>query len=84
VTTVNVGQASHAAHRHADDELIIVREGTMEVAINDQKQRATAGSVILFASNDLHGMSNAGDTKLSYYVIRMVTAATPKPAKATK
>lgn len=83
VTTVNVGEASHAAHRHPDDEIIIVREGTMDVAINGQTQRASAGSVILFASNDLHGMRNAGDTKLSYFVIRVVTSATPKAAKAT-
>lgn len=83
VTTVNVGEASHGAHRHADDEIIIVKEGTMEVAINDQTQRASAGSVILFASNDLHGMRNAGDTKLTYYVIRVITSATPKAAKAT-
>ena len=82
-TTVNVGDASHGAHRHADDEIVIVKEGTMEVLINDQTQRASAGSVILFASNDLHGMRNAGDTKLTYYVIRMVTSATPKVAKAT-
>jgi quercetin dioxygenase-like cupin family protein len=82
VTTVNVGDASHGAHRHPDDEIVIVKEGTMEVAINGQTQRASAGSVVLFASNDLHGMRNAGDTKLSYYVIRMVTSATPKVAKA--
>jgi quercetin dioxygenase-like cupin family protein len=82
VTTVNVGDASHGAHRHPDDEIVIVKEGLMEVAINGQTQRASAGSVILFASNDLHGMRNAGDTKLSYYVIRMVTSATPKVAKA--
>jgi quercetin dioxygenase-like cupin family protein len=82
-TTVNVGDASHGAHRHDDDEIVIVKEGTMEVAINGQTQRAGAGSVVLFASNDLHGMRNAGDTKLTYYVIRMITSATPKTAKAT-
>ena len=83
-TTVNVGDASHGAHRHPDDEIVIVKEGTMEVLINDQSQRASAGSVILFASNDLHGMRNAGDTKLTYYVIRMITSATPKVATATR
>jgi quercetin dioxygenase-like cupin family protein len=77
-TTVNAGDASHAAHRHADDEIVIVKEGTMEVTINGQSQRAVAGSVLFFASNDLHGMRNAGDTRLTYYVIRMITSATPK------
>ena len=80
-TTVNVGDASHAAHRHADDEIIIVKEGTIETTINGESQRAGAGSVLLFASNDLHGMRNAGDTRLTYYVIRMITSATPKAAE---
>jgi quercetin dioxygenase-like cupin family protein len=83
-TTVNAGDASHAAHRHADDEIVIVKEGTIEATINGQSQRAGAGSVLFFASNDLHGMRNAGDTRLTYYVIRMVTAATPKTAAASK
>jgi quercetin dioxygenase-like cupin family protein len=77
-TTVNVGDASHGAHRHADDEIVIVKEGTMEATVNGQSHLAGAGSVVLFASNDLHGMRNAGDTRLTYYVIRMITAATPK------
>jgi len=82
-TTVNVGDASHAAHRHADDEIIIVKEGTIEATINGESQRAGAGSVLLFASNDLHGMRNAGDTRLTYYVIRMITSATPVATNAT-
>lgn len=80
VTTVRAREASHGAHRHPDDELVIVKEGTLEITINDRVQRATAGSVCLFTSNDLHGMRNLGDTPASYYVIRMVTSATPKPA----
>lgn len=80
VTTVHGGQASHGAHRHPDDELVIVKEGTLEILINEQTFRATAGSVCLFTSNDLHGMRNIGDTRATYYVIRMVTSATPKPA----
>jgi quercetin dioxygenase-like cupin family protein len=79
-TTVNAGDASHAAHRHADDEIVIVKEGTLDVMINGESQRAGAGSVLFFASNDLHGMRNAGDTRVTYYVVRMITSATPKPA----
>jgi quercetin dioxygenase-like cupin family protein len=79
-TTIDAGQAAHGAHRHPDDELVIVREGTLEVTIGDRTERAAAGSLLFFASNDLHGMRNAGDTRASYYVIRMVTAATPPAA----
>jgi quercetin dioxygenase-like cupin family protein len=83
-TTVNPGDASHGAHRHVDDEIVIVKEGTMEATINGRSQRAGTGSVLFFASNDLHGMRNAGDTRLTYYVIRMITTATPKAPAAAK
>jgi quercetin dioxygenase-like cupin family protein len=72
--------AAHGAHRHPDDELVIVREGTLLVTINGVAQEAGPGSLLFFASNDLHGMSNAGDVPATYHVIRMVTAETPKVA----
>ncbi len=80
VTTVKPREASHGAHRHPDDELVLIKEGTVEIAIEDRTYRATPGSVCLFTSNDLHGMRNTGDTPATYYVIRMVTSATPKAA----
>jgi quercetin dioxygenase-like cupin family protein len=82
ITTVNAGEASHAAHRHPDEELILIKEGTLEVTINGQSQRAGEGSIFLFAPDDLHGMRNAGDTRATYHVIRMVTSATARPAPA--
>src|SRR5689334_2833247 len=33
ITTLNPGQASHDPHRHPQEELIIVKEGTLEVYI---------------------------------------------------
>ena len=84
ITTVNVGEASHAAHRHPDEELILIKEGIVEATINGQSQRAGPGSIFFFASNDLHGMRNVGDTRATYHVIRMVTATTPKAEPTAK
>lgn len=83
VTTLQAGVAAHAAHRHPDEEIILVKEGTLDVTINGVTTRAGAGSIFFYGSNDEHGMRNAGDTMASYYVIRVVTDITPKPpAKA--
>jgi mannose-6-phosphate isomerase-like protein (cupin superfamily) len=81
VTSIGVGKASHAAHRHPDEELVFVREGVIEATINGVAQNAPAGSVIFFASNDLHGMRNAGDTPASYFVLRWTSPGHegPKP-----
>ena len=84
ITTLNAGEAPHAPHRHPDEEIIFVKEGTLEVMINGQTQRTGAGSMFFFASNELHGMRNVGDGRATYHVVRIVTAATPKPAPVAK
>jgi quercetin dioxygenase-like cupin family protein len=81
ITTLEAGNAPHAAHRHPDEELVFVREGVIEATINGVAQKAPAGSVIFFASNDLHGMRNAGDGRASYFVLRWTSPGKegPKP-----
>jgi quercetin dioxygenase-like cupin family protein len=83
VTTVNPGEAPHAAHRHADEELLFVKEGTIEVTINGVVRQAGPGSVVFFAANDLHGLRNTGSTPATYYVLRIVPHDLPQPAPAT-
>ncbi len=69
-TTVNVGEASHPPHRHPEEELIFVKEGTLEVSVEGKVWKAGAGSVIFYASNELHGMRNGGEVPATYYVLR--------------
>jgi quercetin dioxygenase-like cupin family protein len=78
-TTLNPGERAHEAHRHPDEELVIIKEGALEVTINGRTERAGAGSVLFFASNDLHGMANAHAGRTTYHVLRIVTAETPRP-----
>ena len=78
VTTLRAGEVAHEAHRHADEEIIVVKEGTLEVTFQGRTQRAPAGSMLFFAANDLHGMKNVGGTTASYYVIRIITEAVDK------
>lgn len=75
VTTLRAGEIAHEAHRHADEEIIVVKEGTLEATFQGKTQRAPAGSLLFFAANDLHGMKNVGGTTASYYVIRIITEA---------
>ena len=81
-TTVRVGEASHAAHRHPEEELIFVKEGTLEVSIEGKVQTAGPGSVIFYASNELHGMRNGGEVPATYYVLRWHSTKTAGDAGA--
>lgn len=74
VTTLNPGKAPHGSHVHTDmEELIIVKEGTVEQSINGIKKVLGPGSVILASPGDDHGIWNVGDTQASYYIIRWKT-----------
>jgi XRE family transcriptional regulator, regulator of sulfur utilization len=79
VTTLNAGQTSHAPHQHANEELVIVREGTVEALVLGEWKRLGPGSVIFNASNQLHGLRNVGDSPATYHVVNWRSATTPKP-----
>jgi quercetin dioxygenase-like cupin family protein len=78
VTTLNPGLSSHPPHRHPNEELVIVREGQVEVLSGGRWRRAGPGSVIFNASNSEHALRNVGPTPATYHVINWRTAATPR------
>jgi quercetin dioxygenase-like cupin family protein len=79
VTTLNPGQSPHPPHRHPNEELIVLQQGTMEVLSNGVLKRVGPGSVIFNGSNQLHGLKNVGDGPAVYHVVSFKTAATPEP-----
>lgn len=70
VTTLNRGEWAHAAHQHPDEELLIVKEGTVEALVNGDWVRLGPGSVIFQASHIEHAIRNAGETPATYHVIK--------------
>ena len=60
---------THAAHKHPNEELVIVKEGTVEVLVDGQLQRVGPGSVIFNASNQMHSLRNVGSSVATYHVI---------------
>jgi mannose-6-phosphate isomerase-like protein (cupin superfamily) len=78
VTTLNPGEASHPPHQHPNEELVIVKEGTVEALVNGAWKRAGPGFVIFNASNQLHGLRNVGSAPATYHVINWTSGATGK------
>jgi quercetin dioxygenase-like cupin family protein len=78
ITTLKPGEASHPPHQHPNEELLIIREGTVEALVAGEHKRIGPGSIIFQASNQLHNIRNVGDTPATYHVINWKTAATPQ------
>ena len=70
ITTLNAGQESHAPHQHPAEELIIIKEGTLESFVNGEYRTVGPGSVVFQASNQLHGIRNIGKGPATYHVIQ--------------
>jgi len=70
ITTLNPGQTPHAPHQHPDEELLIVKEGTVESLVNGELKRVGPGSIIFQAANQLHSIRNVGDVPATYHVIK--------------
>lgn len=77
ITTLKPGESPHPPHRHPEEELIIVKEGTVESNLDGALRRLGPGSVIFHASNELHGIKNVGTGEATYHVIKWRSAARP-------
>lgn len=82
VTTLKPGLTPHAPHSHPDEEIVLLKEGQLDVTLKGVTTRAGPGSVVFVSSGDEHGWKNVGDTPATYYVMRLKTEATPAKVAA--
>jgi mannose-6-phosphate isomerase-like protein (cupin superfamily) len=81
-STLNPGATNHPILERPNDEVIIVKEGTIEAYVGDEWIRVGPGSVIFNAANAPQSMRNAGDTPATYHVVMFRPATTRKPPAA--
>ena len=63
-------EATHAPHKHAEDEFFFVLEGKAEFYLNGKTKTAEPYSSFYCPPNSEHGIRNAGDGVLKYLVIK--------------
>ncbi len=78
ITTLNPGERSGAPRKHLQEEVIIVKEGTVEANWDGNSKTGGPGSVIFFASGATTFLRNAGTTPATYIVVYYYTPLTPK------
>lgn len=73
ISTLPPGQMPHAPHHHRHEEMMLIKEGTLEATISGKSSRVGPGSVIYINSNEEHGLKNVGDVPAQYFVIEIGT-----------
>jgi len=71
ITELAPGLAPHPPHRHVHEEMIMIREGTLEVTIAGKSATLGPGSVAYVASNEEHGWRNVGTARAQYFVLAL-------------
>ncbi|GAB3942808.1 hypothetical protein GCM10028805_08000 [Spirosoma harenae] len=69
-TTLPPHQAPHPAHKHDDEELIIIKEGKLTITIEGKTKTLGPGSIALIMPGDEHGFTNNDGAPATYYVMR--------------
>jgi len=75
MTELGPGQAPHGPHKHVHEELLMLKDGSLDVTISGQTTHVTAGSIVYVASNEMHGWRNPGTDRAQYFVIALGSGA---------
>ncbi|NRD21817.1 cupin domain-containing protein [Winogradskyella litoriviva] len=70
MSVVSPGKATHAPHKHPEDEFFYVLEGKAKFYLDGKEVIVQANTSLYCPSNIMHGISNAGETELKYLVIK--------------
>jgi quercetin dioxygenase-like cupin family protein len=71
LTNLAPGGMPHPPHRHAHEEIMLLKNGQLDVMINGETTRVGPGSVVLMGSNDLHGLKNPGPERAEYFIVEL-------------
>jgi mannose-6-phosphate isomerase-like protein (cupin superfamily) len=65
------GEVNHAPHQHLREEMMLIREGTMELTIAGKPYRLGPGDVGVIGSNEMHNAKNVGTTNATYFIVNI-------------
>ena len=68
-TMLPAGEMPHPPHRHTHSELLLIREGELQVDSEGQRGLVHPGDVVFTASAVLHSLKNVGQGSASYFVV---------------
>ena len=70
VAVVKPGEAPHRAHRHADEEYLVIAEGSGTWSLEGKEFPAKQGDILYAEPWVYHGLKNTGTKPLTFVVVR--------------
>ncbi|MGH2553898.1 MAG: cupin domain-containing protein [Chitinophagaceae bacterium] len=70
ITTLKKKGPSHNPHQHIETEIMLVISGDVEMMIDGQNYKGSAGDLFIANSNKIHGISNAADKPCRYFAFK--------------
>lgn len=81
VAIVEPGKSVHRAHRHAQEEYLIVAEGSGTWSLDGKEFPAQRGDILYTEPWVYHGLTNTGDEQLIFVVVRFNGKGIPLPPR---
>ncbi len=72
LVTLEPGAQPHPPHRHPEEEIMIVGDGTGEFFLDGATTQVKAGDMVFAEANVLHGVKNTGETRMTFYFIKLM------------
>ncbi len=70
IAVIKPGESVHPAHRHADEEFLVVQEGEGQWHVHGKEFPAKKGDVLYVEPWVFHGLVNTGKEPLTFFVVR--------------
>lgn len=64
---LNPGTTPHPPHKHEEEEIMLVTEGTGIIGLKGKDKKVGPGSMMYCAANQSHDIRNTGKTPLTFY-----------------
>ena len=80
VAVIKPGESVHPAHRHAEEEFLVIAEGAGRWHLDGKEFPAAKGDVLYAAPWVMHGLVNTGKVPLTFFVAKWNSKGVKIPA----
>ena len=70
MAVIKPGESVHPAHRHSEEEFLVLTEGSGRWHLDGKEFAAEKGDVLYAAPWVMHGLVNTGPVPLTFFVVR--------------